>query len=42
VAFYAGAYQYIAGGGDHGWTDFHAEAASVLRFAGARGCAPRQ
>ena len=42
VAFYAGAFQYIAGGGDHGWTDFHAEAASVLRFAGARGCAPRQ
>jgi len=42
VAFYAGAFQYIAGGGDHGWTDFDAEAASVLRFAGARGCAPRQ
>jgi len=35
VAFYAGAFQYIAGGGDHGWTDFHAEADSVLRFAGA-------
>jgi predicted esterase YcpF (UPF0227 family) len=34
VAFYAGASQYIAGGGDHGWTDFHAEAHSVLRFAG--------
>ena len=36
VAFYAGAFQYIAGGGDHGWTDFHAEVASVLRFAGCR------
>jgi hypothetical protein len=34
VAFYAGAFQYIAGGGDHGWTDFDAEAGSVLRFAG--------
>jgi predicted esterase YcpF (UPF0227 family) len=34
VAFYAGAFQYIAGGGDHGWTDFDAEAASVLRFVG--------
>ena len=34
VEFYAGAFQYIAGGGDHGWTDFHAEAGSVLRFAG--------
>ena len=36
VAFYAGAHQYAAGGGDHGWTDFGAEAASVLRFAGCR------
>ena len=34
VAFYAGAYQYVAGGGDHGWTDFGDEVASVLRFAG--------
>ena len=32
--FYAGAFQYVAGGGDHGWTDFDGEAASVLRFAG--------
>jgi predicted esterase YcpF (UPF0227 family) len=37
AAFYAGAYQYIAGGGDHGWTDFGAEVASVLRFAGCGG-----
>jgi predicted esterase YcpF (UPF0227 family) len=32
--FYAGAFQYVAGGGDHGWTDFDDEAKSVLRFAG--------
>jgi hypothetical protein len=36
AAFYAGAFQYVAGGGDHGWTDFDAETASVLRFAGCR------
>jgi predicted esterase YcpF (UPF0227 family) len=36
VAFYAGAFQYVAGGGDHGWTDFGGEVASVLRFAGCR------
>jgi hypothetical protein len=34
AAFYAGAHQHVAGGGDHGWTDFGAEVASVLRFAG--------
>jgi hypothetical protein len=34
VAFYAGACQYVAGGGDHGWVDFDDEVASVLRFAG--------
>jgi len=34
VAFYAGAWQYVAGGGDHGWVDFDDEVASVLRFAG--------
>ena len=33
VAFYAGAWQYVAGGGDHGWADFAAEVRSVLRFA---------
>lgn len=32
-AFYAGAFQYVAGGGDHGWADFGDEVASVLRFA---------
>ena len=36
VEFYAGANQYVAGGGDHGWTDFDDEAASVLRFADRR------
>lgn len=34
VDFYAGAYQFVAGGGDHGWTDFDPEVRSVLRFAG--------
>jgi predicted esterase YcpF (UPF0227 family) len=34
VAFYAGARQYVAGGGDHGWTDFGDEVGAVLRFAG--------
>ena len=33
-AVYAGAYQYVKGGGDHGWEDFNAEVKSVLRFAG--------
>jgi predicted esterase YcpF (UPF0227 family) len=33
VAFYAGAAQYVAGGGDHGWIDFGAEIPAVLRFA---------
>ena len=31
-AFYAGAFQYVAGGGDHGWEDFDDEVAAVLRF----------
>lgn len=34
VAFYAGARQYVKGGGDHGWTDFDDEVGAVLRFAG--------
>ena len=37
VAFYGGAWQYVAGGGDHGWTDFGGEVPAVLRFAGVRG-----
>lgn len=34
VGHYAGGFQYVAGGGDHSWTEFGAEIASVLRFAG--------
>jgi predicted esterase YcpF (UPF0227 family) len=34
VAFYAGAWQYVAGGGDHGWADFAGELPALLRFAG--------
>lgn len=34
VERYAGAHQYVVGGGDHGWTDFDAEIPAVLRFAG--------
>ena len=33
-AFYAGAFQYVAGGGNHGWEDFGDEVASVLHFCG--------
>jgi predicted esterase YcpF (UPF0227 family) len=35
VAYYAGAWQFVAGGGDHGWEDIDAELPSILRFAGA-------
>jgi predicted esterase YcpF (UPF0227 family) len=34
VARYAGAWQYVPGGGDHGWEDIDDEIASILRFAG--------
>ena len=34
IDYYAGAWQYVLGGGDHGWADFDAEIPSVLRFAG--------
>lgn len=37
VAFYAGAWQFVLGGGDHGWTDFTVEIPSVLRFARCAG-----
>ena len=30
VAFYGGAWQYVAGGGDHGWEDFGPEIPAVL------------
>ena len=36
IAFYGGAWQYVAGGGDHGWADFASEIPAVLRFAGVR------
>lgn len=34
VVTYAGAAQYVLGGGDHGWVDFDGEVDAVLRFAG--------
>jgi len=33
VAFYAGAYQYLRGGGDHTFTEFVAQIPAILRFA---------
>ena len=35
VAFYAGAWQYVEGGGDHAFQRFDAQIPVVLRFAGA-------
>ena len=35
VAFYAGARQYVRGGGDHTFTDFEAQLPAIVRFAGA-------
>lgn len=35
VARYGGAWQYVLGGGDHGWEDIDEEMLLVLRFAGA-------
>jgi uncharacterized protein len=40
VAYYAGAWQCVLGGGDHGWADFGDDAAAVLRFAGALPATP--
>ncbi len=34
VARYAGAWQYVLGGGNHGWEDIDDEIPSMLRFAG--------
>ncbi len=34
VAFYAGAHQYVRGGGDHTFTDFEAQLPAIVRFAG--------
>jgi predicted esterase YcpF (UPF0227 family) len=41
VAFYAGAWQYVAGGGDHGWANFTGELPALLRFAGVHWSASR-
>ena len=34
VAFYAGAFQYVRGGGDHSFQDFARQIPALLRFAG--------
>jgi len=34
IAFYAGAWQFVRGGGDHAFRDFAAQLPAVLRFAG--------
>lgn len=34
VAFYAGAWQFVRGGGDHAFHDFAAQIPVILRFAG--------
>ncbi len=34
VAYYGGAFQYVGGGGDHGWADFAPMIPTVLQFAG--------
>ena len=34
VMRYAGAAQYVLGGGNHGWEDIDDEISSILRFAG--------
>ena len=34
IGFYAGAWQLVQGGGDHGFQDFAAQVPAVLRFAG--------
>ncbi len=33
VAYYGGAYQYVRGGGDHAFTQFAPQIATLLRFA---------
>jgi predicted esterase YcpF (UPF0227 family) len=37
VAFYAGAWQYVASGGDHAFSRFEAQLPAVLRFCGVGG-----
>ncbi|MCC7327073.1 MAG: esterase [Burkholderiales bacterium] len=37
IAHYAGAHQYVRGGGDHAFADFCAQLPAILRFAGVAG-----
>lgn len=39
IRFYAGAWQYVQGGGDHAYAAFDAQLPAVLRFAGVGGAA---
>jgi predicted esterase YcpF (UPF0227 family) len=34
VSFYAGAHQYVRGGGDHTFTEFEAQVPAILRVCG--------
>jgi predicted esterase YcpF (UPF0227 family) len=34
VVHYAGAWQYVRGGGDHAFQDYAAQLPAILRFAG--------
>jgi predicted esterase YcpF (UPF0227 family) len=36
LTHYAGAWQYVRGGGDHAFQDFEAQLPAILRFAGVR------
>lgn len=37
VAFYAGAWQWVEGGGDHAYRDFDGKIPTILRFCGVGG-----
>jgi uncharacterized protein len=41
VAFYAGAFQYVEGGGDHAFAGFDAQVPAILRFCGVDGIVQR-
>jgi len=34
VRYYAGAWQYVGGGGDHGWADFAPMIPTIMQFSG--------
>lgn len=38
VSYCTGAWQYVGGGGDHGWADFEPMIPTVLQFAGGLRC----